>query len=556
MEPENAKGTGSPATEELERGRAAYQRRSWAAAYRSLCAADRATSLDAADLEVLATCAYMLGRAETYVDVLERSHRSYLDADDRLSAVRCAFWIGVHLALGGETARASGWLARAGRIVERVGVECVERGYLLIPAVFRHDAAGDLAAAEAAAADAAATAERFGDRNLLALAGQLQGQILIRQGRAAEGLPLLDEAMVAAATGELAPIVTGIVYCGVILACQDAFDPGRAGEWTATLADWCSEQPDMVAFTGRCRLHRAELMQLHGDWSGALAEARRAVERSDRGHNRAAAAEARYRQGELHRLRGDLAEAERAFREASARGREPQPGFALLRLAQGRAQAAVASIRRALDEAVTPADHARLLPAWLEIALATGAIDAGRQAGREIERIEEHRSGPLIEALTADARGTLALAADDDASAALVHLRRAAGAWQRLGAPYELGRTRMRIGLACRALGDDEGTTLELEAARDTFARLGAAPDLARVSRLLLDGRSADAHGLTAREVEVLRLVAAGRSNREVADELVISVHTVARHLQNIFAKLGVSSRTEAGALAHEEDLL
>ena len=347
------------AVAETERGRELYARRAWADAFASLSRAARA----APDLELLATSAYMLGRDADYFDALERAHHAHLDAGDRLRAAYCALWMGVNLMLQREVGPATGWIARAQRLVDREGRECVERGYLLIPAMFRHEAAGDLQAAAAVAGEALAIGDRFGDRDLFALAAQSQGTFLVMEGEVEQGVTLLDEAMVAVSARELSPIVSGLVYCGVILGCQAAYDPHRAHEWTTALSAWCEQQPDMVAFTGRCLTHRAELMWLHGAWPEALEEARRAGRRSAEGKNALAAGEALYVQGEVLRRQGELAAAEEAYRTASRSGREPQPGLALLRLAQGDTGAAAAAIRRALDETSERPLRARLLPA-------------------------------------------------------------------------------------------------------------------------------------------------------------------------------------------------
>ena len=540
---------------ELERGRKSFATCAWAVAHEALLRADRVVPLEAEDLDLLATSASMLGREEDYLQALERGYQARLDAGETERAVRCAFWIGVSLARRGEIGRAGGWLGRAQRLLEQEQRDCVEHGYLLIPAMFQQAAAGDWEAATATAARVARIAERFGDQDLLALVGHEQGRILIRQGRVPQGLALLDEAMVAATAGELSPIVTGIVYCGVILACQEAWELRRAQEWTAALTTWCEQQPEMVAFTGRCLLHRAEVMQVRGAWREALHEARRAVERSAQSSNHAAAGEACYRQGEVHRLRGQLAAAEESYREASRWGREPQPGLALLRLARGDDEAALSAIRRVAAETTQPSARAGLLPAYVEVMLALGDVEQARSACVELEEIAEGSASAMLDATAASARGSVELAADA-VPAALVALRRAWQAWQELEVPYEAARARVLVGLACRALGDEEAAGLELEAARSTFEQLGAAPEVARVDALTTRAGPADAHRLTPRELEVLRLVAAGQSNREIAAALVISEHTVARHLQNMFAKLGVSSRTAAGAYAFEHGLV
>ena len=360
--------------------------------------------------------------------------------------------------------------------------------------------------------------------------------------------------MLAVTVGEASPIACGIVYCGVILACEDVYELRRAQEWTAALTRWCERQPDLRAFTGRCLVHRAQLMRLHGDWLDALEEAGRAGGRFEEAMNRAAAGRACYLRGEVHRLRGEFGPAGEAFRAASELGVEPQPGLALLRLSQGNADAAAATIRRAHGETGDRLRRAGLLPAYVEIMLAVGDVDAAGSACRELAEIAAEFDTEMLGAMAAQARGAVELAAGD-AEAALVTLRHGWQAWQQLEAPYEAARTRVLVGAACRALGDDDGFTLEVDAARKAFEELGAAPDLASVDEMTGRARSSD-HGLTTRELEVLRLVAIGKSNKEIGASLVISEHTVARHVQNIFTKLGVVSRTAAGAFAFEHDLV
>ncbi len=532
----------------LTQGREAYARRAWLEAYESLSAAERHAALEAPDAELLATCVYMLGRDDESVAWLERAHQLYLESADNLRAVHCAVWIGLNLASHGQIGPATGWLGRAQRLLENEG-ECAEHGYLLLPAMFQHEAAGDFASAARAAAEAVHIGERFGDRDLFALAIHGQGYMLMKDGRVREGLALLDEAMVAVTAEELSPMVTGIVYCGVILACQEVYEVRRAREWTKALSDWWAVQPEMVAFTGRCLVHRAEILQLDGSWPDALAEARRAGDRFVETRNPAAGL-ARYRQGELLRLRGEFAAAEKAYKEASRLGWEPQPGLAQLRLAQGRAEAAAAAIRRADAATSLLLERARLLPAFVEIMLAVGETEAARRACIELEEVAQSLDSAMLAALVAQAQGAVHLAAGD-AQAALVALRRARETWHALEAPYETARTRVLVGAACRALGDVEAATLELEAARDIFERLGAKPDLVRMGT-----RAEETHGLSRRELEVLRLIASGSSNREIASALVISEHTVARHVQNIFAKLELSSRAAATAFAFEHDLV
>jgi DNA-binding CsgD family transcriptional regulator len=540
------------AVDELEQGRASCARRAWLDAYKSLSRADQTAPLGAEDLELLATSAWMIGRDDDVVGALERAHHGHLGGGDRPRAVRCAFWAGINLAGRGELGRAAGWLGRAQRLLERDGRDCVERGYLLLPAVLQHKASGEHQAAHAAAADAALIGERFADADLVNLAVHEQGRALVRQGRVEEGLRLLDEAMVAVTADELSPIITGLIYCSVVEGCHEAFALRRAHEWTTALTQWCAQQPDMVAFTGQCLLHRSEIMRLHGGWRDALEEARRACQRFGQGMNQAAAAQAFYQQGEVYRLQGQLAAAEEAYRDASRWGWEPQPGLALLRLAQGNADAAVAAIRRVLGETTQRLQRARLLPAGVEILLAVGDTDQAREACGELQGISEDYGGGMLEAVAAYAGGAVDLA-EGDAGAALVALRHAWRIWHDLEVPFEAARARVLVGLACRALGDGDAAALELEAARGVFQQLGAAPELDRLDR---DAGAADTRGLTPRELQVLRLVAAGQTNKAIAAELVLSDRTVDRHVSNIFAKLGVSSRAAATARAYQQQLV
>ncbi len=542
--------------DEVERGRESYARRAWLDAYDSLSRADRAAPLGTADIELLARAAYMIGRDDDYVSGLERAHHAYLDAGEPARAVRCAFWIGHNLLFRGEAGPASGWFSRAERLLERGKRDSVEWGYLLIPALLRHIFSGDATAAYATAAEAGAIGERFGDRDLIAIALMEQGHALVRQGRAADGLRLVDETMVAVTTGEVSPIVAGIVYCNTIAFCRDVYQLRRAREWTVALTRWCDQQPDMVAHKGLCLVHRAEIMQMGGAWRDALEEARRVPESFTQGVlNQRALGHAAYRQGEIRRLRGEVGAAEVAYRTASRLGREPQPGLALLRLAQGHADMAAAAIRRALTETTQPLKRAALLPADVEIMLAIADVEAARGACAELEEIAEGRQSDALDAMAAHARGAVELASGD-AGSALISLRQAWRAWQELEAPYEAARARVLVGMACTALGDDDAAALELEAARGVFQQLGAARDLGAVDSLTRRAAPSDRQGLTARELQVLRLVAAGKSNRDIAAELFISDHTVRRHLQNIFRKVGVSSRAAATAFAFRHDLI
>ena len=498
----------------------------------------------------------MLGRDDEYVFGLERAHDLYVAAGALSRAVRCAFWIGHSMLFRGRPARARGWFARANRELESEERDCVERGYVLVPVWLEQMARGDYGAGYATAGEAAAIGERFGDADLLWRARDEQGRALVKQARVEEGLRLVDEALVVATAGELSPVVTGIVYCNTIAFCRDVYELRHAREWTEALTAWCASQPQMVAHNGLCLVHRAEIMQLQGAWDEALEEAQRVSGRFTHGVlNELACGRAFYRAGDVHRLRGQFGAAEEAFRAASTCGCDPQPGLALLRLAEGKRSEAAGAIRRVVAETVQPLKRAELLPAYVEILLVVGDVANARSACVELEAVAERQHNEVLASMAAQARGAVELAAGD-AQAALAALREALGVWQELGLRYETARTRVSIGLACRTLRDEEGAMLELEAARDILVQLGARPDVAQVDLLLGRSSASSLYGLSERELQVLRLVAAGRSNREIATALAISEHTVARHVQNIFAKLGVSSRAAAGAFAFSHELV
>ncbi|HEX8769627.1 MAG TPA: LuxR C-terminal-related transcriptional regulator [Acidimicrobiales bacterium] len=541
---------------ELERGRDAFTRGAWLGAFEALSVAVVFAPLAPADLERLGRSAYMIGRDDDYVAAFERAHQAYLDVEDGRAAVRCSFWIGHNLLFRGESARAAGWFARAQRLLEQEPADCVERGYVLQARMLEHEVSGNFDGASAVAADIAEIGERFGDRDLVAIGLMVRGHALIRLGRRAEGVRLVDETMVAATTGELSPIVTGIVHCYTISFCRDVYELGRAREWTAALTRWCDHQPEMVAHKGLCLVHRAELMTLAGAWDEARDEVGRVGQLfTDGVLNRLAQGGAAYCEGELDRLRGDFKAAEAAYRRASGLGREPQPGLALLRLAQGDQEAAAAAIRRAVTETVRPFERAALLPAYVDIMVALGDLEAATVACQELEQIAEDQSAEALDAIAAFARGRVALASGS-AAEALVALRRAVSAWQAMDASHEVSRARVMVGLACRSMGDEDTAGMEFDSARSVFQALGAEPALGWLESLTEGARSSPTYGLTGREVEVLRLIAAGKRNREIAQDLVVSEHTVARHVQNIFVKLGVSSRTAASAFAFEHDLV
>jgi len=539
----------------LELGRRLFAEASWREAHDALTAADTASPLAPDDLELLGRSAYMLGHDEAYADALERAFHANLEDGSPAAAVRCAVWIGHSLLFRGQPATAVGWFARAERLIEGESSHDDARGYVLVGRLLERLMNGDAAGALETASEIVEIGQRCADDDLVAIGLMEQGHALVRLGDVEDGVRLIDESMIAVTSGELSPIVAGIVYCNTIAFCRGIYELRRVREWTAALTRWCERQPDMIAHQGVCLVHRAEIMTMSGAWKEALEELRRCGEQFSSGAlNQRAIGDAAYLEGEVHRLRGEFDRAEEAFVRSSRLGRDPQPGLSLMRLAQGKSDAAAASIRRAVSETPRGLPRVALRPAYVEIMLAIDDVDAAASASRELSDIADEQGSDAIVAMASHARGAVSLV-EGDAETALVELRRAAQVWQELGALHTSARARVLVAQACRLLGDEDTAALELGGVRDIFSELGARPDLAALDFLMHED-DADGHGLSAREREVLRLVATGRSNREIASALVLSEHTVARHLQNIYAKLGVSSRTAAGAFAHEHDLV
>lgn len=539
----------------LDRGRSAFAEHRWLTAFEAMEAADGDGDgeLEAADLERFSTAALLLGRDPVGIDIATRAHERFLDSDDPAGAARCAAWIGIFLTSKGDLARGGGWLARATRVAAGGrGAESAE-GLARIPVGLGELFSGDPATAARTFSEAFAIGERFNDRDVMALAHLGLGQAEIRLGRTDVGLALLDDVMIAVTAGEISPVASGIVYCEVIGSCHLAFDVRRAQEWTVALDHWCGQRPEMVMFTGKCQAHRAELYCLHGAWTDALESARVAVELAERGDWNATFS-GWYMQGEVHRLRGEVEPAETAYLRAAETGWPPQPGLALLRLAQGNVRSA-RSLIGPVAEQVDPATRQQLLPAIVEIELAAGDITAARQAADELAVATPSDAKPVRRAVAARSTGAVQLA-EGDARGALGALRTAWMSWQEVDAPFEAARCRVLTALAWRSLGDEASASMELDAARAEFLELGATPDVLRVDALTRSGRPGRFGALTPRELEVVRLVAEGKTNRAIADLLYLSEKTVDRHLSNVFAKLGVSSRAAATAYAYEHSLI
>jgi DNA-binding NarL/FixJ family response regulator len=534
----------------VEQARGSFERRVWGDAFTELSAAHRERQLDVEDLERLAVAAYMVGGDDACEEAWIAAHHAWLRRGDAEGAARCAFGQALGLFFRGDLAPAMGWVSRGRRLLEESRRDCVEQAWLgmltALPRFFEGDA--DV---YPIFVEAGEIAERFADADAAMFARLCRGYVLIHEGRAAEGMALLDEVMVSVTADEVSPMLAGIAYCQVIALCQAVFDLRRAREWTEALTRWCDAQPDLVPFRGNCLVHRCEIFQLQGAWTEALESARRACEWLAGPPVWDALGSAHYQLAEIQRLRGELAEAEESYRRASLAGRDPEPGMSLLRLTQGRVDVAAPAIRRALDEAQDPIARSRLLPACVEVMLEADEVEPARAAADELTGIAAQLAAPYLDALAAEASGAVLLT-EGGPRAALAKLRAAHRSWRELDAPHQAARVRVLIGLACRELGDSASAELEFEAARGALEELGARPDLERLARLTGSPRPG---GLSRRESEVLALVAAGKTNRAIASELFISEKTVARHVSNIFAKLGLASRAEATAYAYRHGL-
>lgn len=539
----------------LDRGRSAFAERRWLDASSEFALAVQEGGLPAEDLERSATAALLLGRFDDGINALAKAHEEYLLVGDAPAAARCAAWLAMQFRNAGKPAAAGGWFARARRLMEEHPEPCAVEGFLLVQQALGQMYGRDFEGARQMFARAEQIAEHFHDRDVLALSRLGQGQALIRLEQVDKGMELLDEVLASVMSGAVSPFPSGIVYCALIESCHLAFDLGRAQEWTLALDRWCSSQKDLVPFQGQCRMHRAEIYCLQGAWSDALATARTAQELSLRG-DRNAMYGGFYQQAEVQRLRGEFAEAEDSYRQAHQAGHDPQPGLALLRLAQGKPAAAQSLIRRAAEEAGT-FSRRMLLPAMVEIEVAAGDLAAAQAAAAELDSLAEATRMPWVMALAGYSTGILLLASGDPNGAAKA-LRGAWENWSRLEAPYEAARCQVKLGMALQELGDDESAQLEFAAARTVFSDLGAMPALSSLDQLenpVSPAPVPDNGPLSPREAEVLRLVSAGMSNRSIASALFLSEKTVARHVSNILLKLDVPSRSAATAYAYSHGL-
>jgi DNA-binding NarL/FixJ family response regulator len=532
-------------TANLEAGRAAVVERRWQNAFDLLAAADAEKPLEIDDLELLGRSAQMLGRDEVALPLLIRGYEMARASGDLDRAALLAFWHGYRLASLGQVAQAGAWLARSEELLQKLDRDSVVRGYLNLPRVRASLAAQDFARAATLAREACAIGTRFGNTDLCALAAELEGRALLLMGEVQRGLSRFDEAMLTATEKGSTELVRGLVYCSVIAGCQMVFAVDHAREWTAVLGKWSDTQPQM-AFSGTCRVHRAEIMQIGGAWKDALAEIEKLpIGPRAGGINAAAAA---YQEGEIHRARGEYADAESAYVRVAEAGGDTQPGLALLRLSQGRIEDATGGIRRVLAANTSPLRRARYLPAAVEILLATAKPEEATEACKELAAIAASYATPVLQAVAAHAEGAIALK-EGDAGKALSCFNAAYATWHRLEAPYLAARIRVDIADAYAALGDADGSRLEREAARKVFTALGAQP--------ALDALTDNAPELLSRrERQVLEMAAAGLTNKQIAASLKLSRRTVDRHMSNILNKLAVPSRAAATAYAYEHGLV
>lgn len=528
----------------------------WGETYLQLSRAGEDHTLEPQELETLAVAAYLTGSDTESYGILEQAQQGYLDCAKPERAARCAFWLGLMFMNAGERGRSSGWMAKGERIISNeLRKPCPEKDLFLIPAALEALYTGQPARAQKLFEQAAIAGDQFEDADLIALGRLGQGQALIQQGSVASGIKLIDETLITVEGDEIFPVVKGIVYCAAIETCRKVWDLRRAHEWTAALTRWCESEPDIIPFRGQCLVRRAEIIQLYGKWSKALEETSNACKLLIRRSGEPAAGEAYYRKAEVQRLLGDLDGAEASYRESAKWGRKPQPGLALLRLAQGQYNTAETSIDNTLRETKDVRKRAELLPAMVDIMIVARRIEDSLAAANELHGIANVFNAPYLYAMSAHCAGAAFLARGNIQSA-LDQTQKALSLWHTLDLPYESARTREVKGLIYQKLKDQDNSDAELAAAKWTFKQLKATPDLHRVEQLLKRKRNHANHGLTLRELQVLRRVASGQTNKSVADELFISERTVDRHVSNIFNKIGVSSRVEATTFAIKNKML
>lgn len=527
-------------------------RETWAETYERLGGLEPA-AMSPEELEALADAAWLACRLDESYLARQKAYAGFLERHEDRPAARTAWRLFWEQLYNGSEAVALGWLRRARRHLAPIP-DGPEHGYVALAESELALNRRLLQEAETRAMDAVGLGERHETPAIVAFGLTLHGRALVAQGRLDEGCAAMDEAMTFALDERLDTFFTGAVYCTVIAECRAVADMRRASEWTDAAQAWCNSLSVTTPYHGICRVHRGWVLGFRGNLEEAESEIRAAGKELAAFKPRSAA-DAFSTLGEIQRRRGDLSGAEESFLRSHQLGGDPQPGLALVRLAQGQTAVAAAALRAALAGAsADQMNRSRLLAAQVEAALAAGDRTLAQDAARELSSVAKALDRPSARALAEQVRGAVSLASDD-ADEAIGDLRAARATWDALGLPYEEAQARLLIGAAARALGDEEGARLEIQAARAAFEHLGSRKDALRASSLLVSGPERPA-GLTPREIEVLRLVAGGRSNRQIAQTLVISEYTVARHVQNILAKLGVSSRAAATAFAVEHQLV
>jgi class 3 adenylate cyclase len=495
---ESAPPAGSASTDPLLAGRAALAGHAWLEAFDLFSRADGEGSLSGADLESYAQAAFFARQAPLGTELKERAFKVNLAGEDQVRAAYLALDIAHDYGMTGKTSIASAWLRRGEKLLEGQP-ESYANAYLALVLSEAARAAGnvDEALAQAERAVELATSARHPDLHAAALTNL--GSLRIATGATSDGIAMMEEASVAAVNGELSPIATGIACCRMIAACRDLTDYRRASEWTEATEQWCERQ-SVAGFPGVCRIHRAEVVAIGGAWDRAELELRQAAAELAGYNADMPLGDGVYALGEIRRLKGDFEAAESAFRQANGFGRTPQPGLALIRLAEGNVKSAAAAINSALgDQTWDKWARVRLLPAQVEIAIAAGDVGVARRAAEELSEIIETYKSPALEAGRRQALGRVLLA-EGDAAGAATEFRGAIRDWREVAAPYEIAKGRALLARALRALDDDEAADLELEAARDEFKRLGAQPDATAAEKELRAAADRRSGPVTARK--------------------------------------------------------
>lgn len=541
----------SDQAELLRKAHTAHSEHRFAEADAAFSGAERLGELSADDLVAWHDSTWWLGQNDRALELAEVAHERLVAEGHETRAAQAAIGLGFLLMLRGDLAAGSGWIQRGRSLAER-SPEGAARWY--VAQLDAEDAlhAGDLDRALDLVREVREAAQRASDQTLLSLALMTEGTARLRRGEVASGMALLDEAMLPVRSGRIAPDMAGNLYCQMIAVCWELHDLRRAREWTAATERWCEQFDSAVMFSGICRMHRVQLRQVSGEWDLAADDARLVCTELE-GMNSQVVAEGHYLLGELLRMRGDVVGAEAAFLRAHELGRDPQPGLALLTATTDSTAAGLASLRTALaTHQGAEYSRAPLLHALATLALDLPDLEVAVEASNQLTAMADRWQSDGLYALAAQARGAV-LVTTGGCAEAVTSLREAVRRWQDLDAPYACARSRMLLGQAYAALGDNRAATRELDVAERTLTALDALADLRRLRRLRPDVSPPE--GLTPREIEVLRQVANGGTNKQVADALVISEKTVARHLANIYLKLGVSTRTAAAAWARNAGL-